>query len=316
MAKIRREAVEVEGPQGDYLRLRVLSEGRAPTALRATSVTLGILSILSLFFLLVFHSYLEPGSDEAWRWIWPWAVAVAAVSGGLSLVLAGARYALERSGAWLRPVGTLSIDSKGTVLGRWRLRLIRPLEVWVESRRGHHSVRISTVRCPDGVVFVRDDPDRTRALRVARAVASRLGATFTEHPRAAVLGKAQVSCPACRSPLRSHLTGRVASGLCPRCHRVWIDGAQIEGAAGPSAPAALGQAPSLGATTLLCPRDADRLVNLDLEEILLTRCPTCGGILLDRGQLAALRGQLAARRAANSSEASEFAIDFLIDLIV
>ncbi|MBI3299935.1 MAG: DUF4178 domain-containing protein [Elusimicrobia bacterium] len=95
-----------------------------------------------------------------------------------------------------------------------------------------------------------------------------------------------MNCPACRAPLE---TRRFEDGtevdFCPACHGVWYDLADMS-----LTVAVAGEGP----TERLCPRDGQQLVRGAAAGTIVTadRCPACGGLWLDAGEVQKLRAEL------------------------
>ncbi len=107
------------------------------------------------------------------------------------------------------------------------------------------------------------------------------------------------SCPKCRLPLQPLKSAGVTLDACVECKGLWFDGGEVErviGAdtAGPFREQLAGH--TSRSTGARCPRGhrAMREVTLEVDEhkTIVSGCPQCGGVWLDRGDLVRIRPHL------------------------
>ena len=105
-----------------------------------------------------------------------------------------------------------------------------------------------------------------------------------------------ITCPKCNTILDQVEASGVTADVCPACSGVWLDHGELEKLHGTGGIVEIERAstgrravpPSFGQVRLSCPVCTDQLVTLAVgdETILLDGCPGCGGLWLDRGELA------------------------------
>jgi Zn-finger nucleic acid-binding protein len=104
-------------------------------------------------------------------------------------------------------------------------------------------------------------------------------------------------CPSCRRPMIVYELDGVEIDRCLDCGGTWLDSGELEaiarsaGTADPELPRTVRDAPAGPKGARRCPRCARplRAIGIGKEKrIELDRCPRCGGLWLDRGELEAV----------------------------
>lgn len=106
-------------------------------------------------------------------------------------------------------------------------------------------------------------------------------------------------CPKCRLPLQPLKSAGVTLDACVECKGLWFDGGEVERVIGVHTAAPFREqlaGPGSRVTGASCPRGhgAMREVTLELDEhkTVVSGCPQCGGVWIDRGDLIRIRPHL------------------------
>ena len=104
----------------------------------------------------------------------------------------------------------------------------------------------------------------------------------------------RLACPKCSAILDPVVAAAVQVDVCPGCAGVWLDKGELEKLYGTWGIVDIERAsagkrqvpPSTPLVNLDCPVCANDLLTLDFDELAVDGCKNCGGVWLDRGELA------------------------------
>lgn len=115
--------------------------------------------------------------------------------------------------------------------------------------------------------------------------------TAVSDPNAERVGLRIGACPRCSVELETLTHAGIKAAACPKCEGVWLGPSELVGAIRFFA-ANQGTAPKTIAllegpsrrTTLFCPECTSSLRSVTLRGVDVEKCPSCGGVFLDRGE--------------------------------